>query len=62
MIAGLVLVSPSAWTVMGWAAVVALLGVQTRAEEQRLLNQHGDEYRAYAASVGRFIPLVGRLR
>ena len=43
-------------------AVLALFGVQTRTEEQHLLRTHGEGYRAYAASVGRFLPRVGRLR
>ena len=62
MIGGLALVTPSPWTIMGWVAVLALFGVQTRTEEQHLLRTHGEGYRAYAASVGRFLPRVGRLR
>jgi len=30
-------------------------------EEPYLLQTHGDAYRAYAASAGRFVPGVGRL-
>jgi protein-S-isoprenylcysteine O-methyltransferase Ste14 len=51
-------------TLLGFAAVpVIALGfeLQVRAvEEPYLLRTHGDEYRAYAARVGRFIPGVGR--
>ena len=59
---GLTLASPSAWTVTGWLFAMAILGVQTRAEEQHLLALHGEQYRVYAARVGRFLPGVGRLR
>ena len=59
---GVVLVCPSPWTVMLWLGAVALIGVQTRAEEEHLLRQHGDRYRVYAAAVGRFLPGIGRLR
>jgi protein-S-isoprenylcysteine O-methyltransferase Ste14 len=61
MLAGLVLIAPSAWTVMGFADVLVLVGLQARLEEQHLERQHGDEFRAWAARVGRFLPGVGRL-
>jgi protein-S-isoprenylcysteine O-methyltransferase Ste14 len=32
-----------------------------RIEEPHLLNVHGEAYRAYARSVGRFVPVIGRL-
>jgi protein-S-isoprenylcysteine O-methyltransferase Ste14 len=51
-----------AW--LGFAAVVVTwlgLELQVRAvEEPYLLRTHGDEYRVYAARVGRFLPGVGR--
>lgn len=59
--AGLVLITPSPWTVMGWLAVAQVLFIQTRFEEQHLLFEHGSAYRAYAQRVGRFLPGVGRL-
>ncbi len=62
IIAGLALVMPCPWTIMCCLACVALFGVQVRAEEEHLLKRHGDRYRAYASSVGRFVPGIGRLR
>jgi protein-S-isoprenylcysteine O-methyltransferase Ste14 len=51
-----------------WLAFVAIvliaiaLQLQVRVvEEPYLLRTHGDEYRRYAARVGRFVPGVGRL-
>ena len=51
-----------------WLAFVAIvliaiaLELQVRVvEEPYLLRTHGDEYRRYAARVGRFVPGVGRL-
>ncbi len=61
MVTGLVLVTPSPWTVMGWFHGALLMGMQARLEEQHLLASHGAAYRAYASAVGRFVPGVGRL-
>jgi protein-S-isoprenylcysteine O-methyltransferase Ste14 len=50
-----------------WPSVVALLGTYVGirgaigAEERYLLRAYGGHYAAYAARVGRFVPLVGRL-
>jgi protein-S-isoprenylcysteine O-methyltransferase Ste14 len=41
---------------------VAAIQMQVRAvEEPYLLRTHGDNYAAYAARVGRFLPGLGRL-
>ena len=60
---GLALMVPN---VLAAAAVVALfvaLELQTRVVEEPYLRRvHGDEYAAYAARVGRFVPGVGRLQ
>src|SRR3954453_18518774 len=52
-------------TWLAFAAVVVIpagLELQVRAvEEPYLLRTHGDEYRAYASRVGRFVPGIGRL-
>jgi len=51
-----------------WLSLVmlvgALVGIRQQAveEEAYLLRAYGDEYRAYAGRVGRFLPGVGRLR
>ena len=52
-----------------WPALAAVLAIalalelQVRAvEEPYLLRTHGDSYRAYGASVGRFVPRVGLFR
>ncbi|TFB92320.1 isoprenylcysteine carboxylmethyltransferase family protein [Cryobacterium luteum] len=56
----LVLVGASAWHVVVWIALVALLSVKTRWEERMLVAEH-PEYRSYGARAGRFLPGVGRL-
>lgn len=61
MVSGIVLVTPSAWTVMALGYYVLLVSLQVRLEEDHLLRLHGETYRAYAARVGRFLPGVGRL-
>lgn len=52
-------------TWLAFAAVVVIaagLELQVRAvEEPYLVRTHGDEYRAYASRVGRFVPGIGRL-
>ena len=49
--------------VAGVAALVVALEVQVRAvEEPYLARTHGDDYGAYAAVAGRFLPGVGRVR
>jgi protein-S-isoprenylcysteine O-methyltransferase Ste14 len=53
---------PTRLTTVG--AGLMLAGVQTQVrlvEEPYLLATHGDDYRRYAASVGRFVPGLGRL-
>ena len=58
---GFVLITPASWTLMGFAGIFVLIALQTRLEEQHLIKLHGESYRGYAARVGRFVPLVGRL-
>jgi protein-S-isoprenylcysteine O-methyltransferase Ste14 len=59
---GLALLVPT-W--LGFAAVAVIataLELQVRfVEEPYLLRTHGDEYRAYAGRVGRFLPGIGRV-
>ncbi|MCE9673287.1 isoprenylcysteine carboxylmethyltransferase family protein [Myxococcus stipitatus] len=61
VLTGVVLVTPSAWTVMAWFDAALLVSLQARLEEAHLLRLHGDSYLAYASRVGRFWPGVGRL-
>lgn len=61
VLAAVVLLTPSAWTLMGLLLGLLLMGLQTRLEERHLLQVHGAEYAAYASRVGRFFPWIGRL-
>jgi protein-S-isoprenylcysteine O-methyltransferase Ste14 len=40
--------------------VIALLAARTPKEEEKLVEKFGDEYRAYMARTGRFVPRFGR--
>lgn len=60
---GLVLMVPNSVVLVAAVALIAALEIQTRlVEEPYLLRVHGRAYGDYAARVGRFFPLVGRLR
>lgn len=60
---GLVLMVPNPVVLVAAIALMAALEIQTRlVEEPYLLRVHGRAYGDYAARVGRFFPLVGRLR
>jgi protein-S-isoprenylcysteine O-methyltransferase Ste14 len=59
--AGLALLTPSCWTLLGAAQAMFVLALQARLEEEHLANMHGDSYRRYASRVGRFWPRIGRL-
>jgi protein-S-isoprenylcysteine O-methyltransferase Ste14 len=59
---GLALLVPNVVALAGLAALWLALEIQVRlVEEPYLLRAHGDAYREYAASVGRFVPGLGRL-
>ena len=59
---GLAMTIPNPISIVGLAALIAAIEVQVRlVEEPYLLHTHGDRYRAYARSVGRFAPGIGRL-
>jgi len=60
---GIVLVTPNLVAGAGLILLIATIELQVRrVEEPYLLRTHGDTYRAYTASVGRFIPGVGLIR
>jgi protein-S-isoprenylcysteine O-methyltransferase Ste14 len=59
---GLSMTIPNVISVVGLVALIVALEVQVRlVEEPYLLTAQGDAYRAYAGSVGRFAPGVGRI-
>jgi protein-S-isoprenylcysteine O-methyltransferase Ste14 len=59
--AGVVLLTPSPWTLTGSVLAVILVSLQVRLEERNLARIHGQAYATYAARVGRFVPWLGRL-
>jgi protein-S-isoprenylcysteine O-methyltransferase Ste14 len=60
---GIALLTPNFVTITGLVLAVSALVLQVRrVEEPYLLNKHGEAYRGYTATVGRFIPGVGLLR
>lgn len=62
VVGGLALMVPSVLSIAAFVLLILAIEAQVRiVEEPYLLRSHGDEYRAYAAKAGRFIPGVGRL-
>ena len=61
-LAGVVLISPAAWTLCGGAVGLVVVSLQVRLEERNLAAIHGSTYMSYASRVGRFVPWLGRLR
>jgi protein-S-isoprenylcysteine O-methyltransferase Ste14 len=59
---GIALLTPNPVALVGFVLLIVTIELQVRAvEEPYLLATHGDAYRDYLASVGRFVPGVGRL-
>lgn len=57
---GLALVTPNILALIAFALLVVSIEVQVRlVEEPYLLRVHGQAYRDYIATVGRFVPRVG---
>ncbi len=57
---GIALVTPNFVAIAGFVSLVATIELQVRVvEEPYLLSVHGDAYRDYLATVGRFIPGAG---
>jgi protein-S-isoprenylcysteine O-methyltransferase Ste14 len=60
---GLTLMVPSVVAIVGLLGLLVALELQVRVvEEPYLIRAHGETYTDYAASAGRFVPGVGRLR
>jgi protein-S-isoprenylcysteine O-methyltransferase Ste14 len=60
---GIALVTPNLVAIAGFLLLLATIELQVRiVEEPYLLTVHGDAYRDYLASVGRFVPGVGHAR
>jgi protein-S-isoprenylcysteine O-methyltransferase Ste14 len=60
---GLALMVPNAVALAGWLLLLVAVQVQVRAvEEPYLRGVHGAAYDGYAASTGRFVPGMGRVR
>ena len=61
LLAALVLLTPSPWTVMGSLWLGSLLALQARLEEAHLARLHGETFMVWAQRTGRFLPGLGRL-
>jgi protein-S-isoprenylcysteine O-methyltransferase Ste14 len=60
---GFAILVPTRLALVGLALLITGVELQVRrVEEPYLLRAHGDDFRAYAARVGRFVPGVGLLR
>lgn len=58
--AGITLVVPNLMAVAGWVLLLVAIELQVRVvEEPYLRRHHGDPYRRYLTSVGRFVPAIG---
>ena len=60
---GILLLVPGVPAALALAMLILAIEIQVRrVEEPYLLRSHGDRYRAYAGTVGRFVPGLGRRR
>lgn len=60
--AGLALMTPNVVALAGFIMLLLALQLQVRVvEEPYLIRMHGDTYRGYAATTGRFVPGLGRI-
>lgn len=58
--AGIMLLTPNPLALSGFALLLATIELQVRVvEEPYLRDRHGDAYRTYSRTVGRFVPRVG---
>jgi protein-S-isoprenylcysteine O-methyltransferase Ste14 len=59
---GIALVTPNVVAIVGFVLLVLTIEVQVRVvEEPYLATKHRDAYRDYTATVGRFVPGMGRI-
>jgi protein-S-isoprenylcysteine O-methyltransferase Ste14 len=59
---GTALMVPNPAALTGLALLALALEIHVRwVEEPHLLAVHGERYRRYASSAGRFVPVLGRL-
>ena len=58
---GCLLMAPNAFTVMGWAVLLAAVQLLVRGVEEPHLIDSSANYRAYAATTGRFLPGIGKI-
>ena len=60
---GLTLMVPNLVALAGLAALLRAIQLQVRVVEEPYLQRlHGDSYSAYADTVGRFLPGIGRIQ
>jgi protein-S-isoprenylcysteine O-methyltransferase Ste14 len=59
LIAALSLITANWFFVAAGAALLCVLIMRTRIEEENLLARFGDNYRTYMARTGRFVPKIG---
>jgi protein-S-isoprenylcysteine O-methyltransferase Ste14 len=60
---GIALVTPNVVAIAGFLLLVVSIELQVRVVEEPYLSiAHGEAYRDYLATVGRFVPAVGRIR
>ncbi|ASL09527.1 membrane-associated methyltransferase [Mycobacterium intracellulare subsp. chimaera] len=58
--AGIVLMTPNALALAGFMLLTAAIELQVRGVEEPYLHTvHGQQYRQYTATVGRFVPRLG---
>jgi protein-S-isoprenylcysteine O-methyltransferase Ste14 len=62
VVAGFVVLMPTALSFIIFVGLVAVIRRQVRAEERYLDEAYGTSYREYARRVGRFVPWLGTLR
>jgi len=61
--AGVALMAPTLIAALALACLIAAVQIQVRVVEEPYLTRiHGEPYRRYAASAGRFLPGIGRIR